>query len=171
MPIWLISSLVISPFFFPLPSQLYVSATLNLSSLSILCGLQLPYFCIYCSLSQNALPSSYSWKHLFNLQIIVHILPSLGSISWLPEAGNDTLALRPLCLSPTLSCAHFMFQGYQTHYFPSTPCCFMCHAFPCIMTVPPSRIKFSLPLTWLTPSYPLSSAQEPSIPESLPWTT
>ena len=37
-----------------LPSQLYVSATLNLSSLSILCGLQLPYFCIYCSLSQNA---------------------------------------------------------------------------------------------------------------------
>lgn len=50
---------------------------------------------------------------------------------------KGTLALRPLCLFPTLTCAHFMSHGWQTHHFPSTPCYFMCHGFACTVTVLP----------------------------------
>lgn len=73
-----------------------------------------------------------------------------------------------LCLFPTLSCAHFILQYYHTHYFPSTPSCFMLRVFACTMNVSSSRIQFPSVFTLLTPSRPLSSAQESSVPESFP---
>lgn len=91
---------------------------------------------------------------------------SLRSRSWLPQAAKDTLPLRPLCIFLMSSFAHFMLHCYQTCYFSSTSCCFLLHAFACTLKVPPSRIQIPSVFTWLTPSYHLSSAPEPSVPES-----
>ena len=60
---------------------------------------------------------------------------------------KDTSALWLFCLFPTVT---FILQYHPTHYFPSTLCYFMHHAFACSMIVPPSRIKCPLlVLTWL----------------------
>lgn len=151
-------------------SQLLASPLPNFKSLSTSCCLQLPFFWIYCSLFQNSTPSSCVWRHLFNLQLLVYIFPSLRSISGLPQAQlccwglaffSPHSPVSILCSSKVLS----SFPEHSMFFF------FMLHAFAFSTHVPFPKIQIPLVFTWLTPYYLLSSAQDPSVPESLPWTT
>lgn len=125
-------------FLLPSPSaQLHVAATLHRCSLSVLCCLLLTFFCICCSLSQNSLPSSYFWKCLFHLQLLVYVLLSLGSMSWLPQAEKDTLALRSLSVPSPLVCPFYLPMPSNSF-------------FPKLFHVPCLRLYYEWPICWKT---------------------